>query len=136
MVAAPGSDLDVIEQGTVRGDTGGDEPATKAASRVERERIGTLAQPAMLAVEAAHQTTEAGVWRGHRQHVTSAPPEGVALQLERLFGIDPGMDEEHPAILGEGGALQSREQLAMAGTGIDRGAQGGGPARQCERPVP
>src|SRR5690348_14671278 len=98
MVAVLLSGLDLVEQRTVRCNAGGDEAAAKAASRIERNRVRTLAQPAMLPVETAHETAEAGKRRGERQHVAAAPPERVALQLERLLRIDAGMDEEHAAI--------------------------------------
>ncbi len=88
-----------------------------------------MAGTGMVAVEAAHHFQELAVRMVEGREAGAAPPQSVALGVERPVGIDPGMHEQQAVIVGVGGAAQLRHQLVMARPRLHLGAQAVGPAR-------
>src|SRR5579883_1099755 len=127
-VAAPRrSGFDRFEKRALGREAGGDQPAAEAAAAVERDCVFALAQAAMAAIETADDAAEAVIGGLEFENIDPSPPQHIALEVERLARVDAGMDEEELAVLGDRRALQPGEELAMAGAGVDRGAQAGGP---------
>src|SRR5882724_3834543 len=117
----------------VGGETDGQQLAAETAASVERGDMCRLDQPVMLAVEAADDAAEVAIGLANLEQSIAAPPERVALRIERPRRIDPGMDEEQRAArieggVGDGGATQRAEKLIVAGYLVEPRTQGAGPA--------
>ena len=102
---------------------------------IEAAKCVSTTPPVLTIDGPAHDAAITGKRRIELQDVLLAPPENVALKIERLARIDPGMNKEQRAIVRESGAAQRRHQFSMAGAGFDRGTEPGGPARQRQHPV-
>nr|BAP28488.1 hypothetical protein [uncultured bacterium] len=87
----------------------------------------------MLAVEAAHHFQEFAIGMIEAGETGAAPPQAVALGIQRPLGIEARMHEEQGEVMGIGGAAHRAHELVMAGPRLHGGAQRIGPAgdRQC-----
>src|SRR6185437_358484 len=82
--------------------------ATEAAAAIDRHGMTRFDDAGVTRIDATHDTLETSEGRLELKDVAIAPPEGVALEIERLLGIDAGMDEEQRAVIGEGGTQARR----------------------------
>src|SRR5690349_4300223 len=91
--------LDAIDDNAVVTEARREQRATESAAAIERDRIGTFDQTAVPAIESAHDAPVRLVRLEQLDEGPTAPPERIALQIERLRRIEAGMNKKQCAVI-------------------------------------
>src|SRR5690606_37044267 len=100
---AVSSSLEHLEDPALGIEAGGEKRAAEAAAGVERNDVRRLDEPGMARIVAADHAAKPRK-RAGIEEAAAAPPERVALRVERAREVEPGRDEEQR--LAEGGAAE------------------------------
>ena len=99
----PPLSLEAIDDHAVVTEARREKHATESAAAIERHGIRTFSQTAMAAIETAHHASVCLVGLEQIEKGSTAPPERVALQVERLGRIDAdAANDVAPSVYNEG----------------------------------